>query len=237
MKRVNGIFLSLVATSLLAGCATSTQEDGPKPVIKSIAIVAASNPQKVILENTNVLSGFSLWSAAAHRNDTQMKENTLNSSINISEAKLGDVLTEKVASNLRAAGFQVEIVSNVERPKDYPDNIDVRTISVATDAVMQLTITYVGIYSGATSTAFNPQIAGYALLYPKGSKRALFDREVQFGTAMSDGKPTEIKADPKFAYKGINAVYGNTVELKGLYLTGTDLVARRLTEQLIASLR
>jgi hypothetical protein len=237
VKQLDRILLALVASSLLAGCATSTQDAGPKPVIKSIALVPASNPQKVILENTNVLSGFSLWSAAAHRKDTEMKESALNSSINIRESKLGDVLTEKVVSNLRAAGFQVEVLSAIDRPKDYPDNIDIRTLSVTADAVMQLTVTYVGIYSGATSTAFNPQLGGYALLYPKGSKRALFDAEVQFGTAMSEGKPSHIKADPKFAYQGINAVYGNTVELKGLYVSGADLVARRLSDQLLATLR
>jgi hypothetical protein len=237
VKYLNRILYSVVVTYLLAGCATSTQEAGPKPVIKSIAIVAASNPQKVILENTNVLSGFSLWSAAAHRKDTENKESTLNSFITISNAKLGDLLTERVASSLREAGFQVEVLSNVSRPQDYPDNIDVRTISVTADAVMQLSVTYVGIYSGATSTTFNPQIAGYALMYPKGVKRALFNREVQFGTAMSEGKSAEIKADPKFAYKDLNAVYSDTAQLRAFYLSGADLVAKRLTEQLIATLR
>jgi hypothetical protein len=237
VKQINQVAGSLLAAVILSGCSNSPQDVGPKPVIKSIAIVAASNPQKVILENTNVLSGFSFGNAAAHRNDTQMKESTLNSSLNISDAKLGDVLTTKVVDNLRSAGFQVELVTNIERPRDYPDNIDIRTVSHSADAVMQLSLTYAGIYSGATSTTFNPQLAGYALLYPKGSKRALFNNEVAFGTAMSEGKPTEIKADAKFAYQGISSVYGNAVELRGFYVMGTDLVAKRLSEQLVSALR
>ena len=237
MKILTQLVLTVTSAFLLTSCATGPQDAGPKPVIKSIAIVPASNPQKITFENTNVLSGFAVWTAVAHRNDTQMKENTINSATNIGESKLGDILTEKVVSNLRAAGFQVEVLQSVERPKDYPDNVDILAVPTTADAVMQLAVTYVGIHSGAMATAFNPQIAGYALLYPKGSKRPLFDGEVQFGTALSEGKPNEIKAEPKFAYKDISTIYSNASELKGFYASGTDLVATRLSEQLMKTLR
>jgi hypothetical protein len=237
LKQIYRSLLTLFIPVLLAACASKTPDAPLKSPIRTISLVPASNPNKVFFENSSVVSGLNFMLAAAHRADTQNKQNILNSSVDISGSNLGDRFTEKVAANLRAAGYQVEILTNISRPIDYPDNIDIRAVPITTDAILQLSITYVGVTSGATSSTFHPHVTSYAVLYPKGHRNAHFDGEVQFGTGVPDGKDWGIKADSKLSYPSADAVLRSVPELRSFYLVGTEAMANRVSEQMVAKLR
>jgi hypothetical protein len=225
------------AAIALAACATQEKDSTPKPVIRSISLVPASNPETVYFENSSLLSGLSPILAGAQRSQNQSGQAVLTNAIGLGNEKLGDRFTESVAANLRAAGYEVEILKDVVRPKGKPDGLDVRALPITTDAVLQLSITYAGVYSGATSSKFTPNLSTYAVLYPQGKRQPYFDGQVEFAANVPDGKDWAIKANSNFEFESASAVFANAANLKDFFVTGTDASAKRMSEQIIRKIR
>jgi hypothetical protein len=221
----------------LVGCATPEIDSTPKPVIRSISLVSASNPETVYFENNSVLSGLNPIFASAQRSQNKAGEATLTEAIGLGNEKLGDRFTEGVAASLRAAGYQVVVLKDVVRPKGKPDSLDVRTIPITTDAILQLSITYAGVYSGVTSKKFTPNLATYAVLYQQGKRQPYFDGQVEFAASLPDGKDWAIKADPSFEFDSASAVFANAANLKSFFVTGTDASAKRMSEHIVRKIQ
>jgi hypothetical protein len=77
---------------------------------------------------------------------------------------LGAALTAEVASALRAAGFTVDILQDVKRPSDVPDNVDFDGVSTDADAILNLCISEVGVYSSMLSRDYVPRLNAFGKL-------------------------------------------------------------------------
>jgi hypothetical protein len=226
--------LSLTTAALLGACASGPPEPVYTAPVRTITLLPASNPTKVTFENSSLMSGLGPIFAAAHRSSTQSTENDISNSVGIAGAELGRRLTDIVVAQLRAAGYQVEVHPN---HKQFAENVDVRTIPITTDAILQLSVSYVGVYSRATSNAFHPEVATYGILYRNGSRRPQFSAEIHYGTGVAEGKEWGIRADQKYAKEGRDAFLSSLGSLHQFFATGTEAAAQRLAAQLVGALK
>jgi hypothetical protein len=225
-----------LTVALLTACASSP-EDAIKPVVKTIAIVPATDPKAVSFESRSTAGLFIPIAGLIAASEARSRQAQITAALQVEKLALGDKLTQHVAAELRKAGYEVEILTNLNRPKDYPDSIDIRTVSTAADAILQLQVSDLGIYSGLFSGSYVPRVSTYGLMYAKGRKRALYDAEIHYGAHAEKGKDWAVEADPKYSYTGPDDILGKAEEVKSVFTEGSVAAGRRMTEQLLARLR
>jgi len=227
----------LLGAALTAfGCATSPEET-TKPAIKSIALVPASNPKAVSYESRSTAAVLLPFANIANSIDSKNRRAQLTMAMQVDRLGLGDKLTEVVAEELRRAGYRVDILSGIARPADYPDNIDPRTIKSDSDAILQLIVNDVGIYSGFMSDSYVPRVTGYGLMYATGRRRPLFDGETHFGAHAEKGKDWAVEIDPKYTYSGPDQVVAKVDEVRTVFTNGTVATGKRMAQRILAAIR
>jgi hypothetical protein len=148
---------------------------------------------------------------------------------------LGADLTEEVVAALRGDGFDVEILKELTRPADDPDNIDYDKVSTDADAILHLWISEVGLYSSHLSRNYIPRVNASGRLFVKGQDNDVYDEDLYYGVDAKKGKEWAIVPDPKFAYPSFDAVMSNIDEVRSAFATGTLEISKRMSEEIYDS--
>ncbi len=223
--------------ALLVACATPSPEDAIKPVIKTIAIVPATEPQRVTFESRSTASVFIPVLGLLAASEAKKKQAEMTATLQVGKLSLADKLTQQVAADLRLAGYQVEILTNVERPKDHPDGVDIWTLPHGADAILHLQLNDVGIYSGLFSGTYAPRVTTYGLMVAKGRTRALYDAEVHYGAHAEKGKDWAVEADARYVYTSPDEIISKAEELRAVFAIGSAAAGKRMTELMLAKMR
>lgn len=230
--------VALAAVSgLLAGCASKTPDNYVKPVVKTIAVVSASDPRSVTFESKSTVGIFIPLAGLVAASNARARQEQLTATLKVGELTLGEKLTIQVVADLRQAGYQVEVLTDVKRPPDRPDNIDITAIKTQADAILQLQVTDAGIYSGLFSGSHVPRVSIYGLMYTKGGNERLYSGEVYYGAHAEKGKDWAVQADPKYTYTSAEDAMQKATEVRAVFVEGTLASGKRMAEQIIAAIK
>jgi len=233
MRNVVAVFAGI---SLMGAFASVAAAPTPVPTIHSIAIIPATDPKRYSFENATPPVGypFQFW---VNKADSRSKAKAFNQALHGKKLALGDELTQQVAAALRSDGFSVEILNDIARPLDYPDNVDYDQLATTADAVLHVTISEVGLYSGRVSTVYVPRVNTWGKLFVKGQDDNLYDEEVDYGVDAKRNKAWAIQPDARYAYPSYEAVMSHIDEIQSSFSEGIHAAALRMSEQICDRLK
>jgi hypothetical protein len=229
---------ALLTFALLASCATHSGTVASKPVIRRIAVIPASNPRWYTFRNAAppppIAYPFQFW---VNMVDSKSKAKLFNAKLNSVPTTLGADLTQEVVAALRGYGYTVEVLDGVARPADDPDNVDYDKVSTDADAILQVWISEIGLYSGQLSLSYIPRVNALGKLFVKGKDDNLYvyDGEIDYGVDARKGKDWAIVPDPKFEYPSFEAVMTNINNVRSAFATGILEISKRMSEQIYNS--
>lgn len=228
--------LVAIVLAVLGACASKPARVD-KPVLRKIALIPATEPPELTLKNENGMMNVLIpISSVAFLLDSKEKAKRFNETMAMRRTALARALTTRVAEALAAKGYKVELLTEIVRPADDPDDIDYETLKTDAEAILQLRVSEVGLYSSKLSTNYLPRVNIQAKLYVRSIDDSLYDENLYFGVDARDTDPTTVVADPKFAYPSFEAVMAKTDEINAVFADGLELLARRLSGQLIETL-
>ena len=234
-RRLIRVLVTVLASGLLGACASHPKVVAPKPTIRSIAIIPATDPAWYSFENVNAIVYAVPVTFFANKLDSRHKAKLFNDKLKSQPLPLGSALTENVAAALRSDGFTVEILSEVKRPPDDPDNVDYDSVATKADAILHLKIDEVGLYSSHTSTNYIPRVNASAKLFVKDQDDDIYEEELYYGVDAKKGKAWAIMPDAKFAYPSFEAVMTDTDDIRTAFETGMREIGQRISAQISGS--
>jgi hypothetical protein len=230
MKKFLGAMLALIT---LGACATHPKSATLPVAIHRIAIIPATNPRWYTLENAAPPVGypFQFW---VNKIDSHSKAYRFNEGVDPRKAELAAVITSVVAERLTSQGYAVEVLHDLLRPVDDPDNLDEEhaAASVQTDAIVHIWIEEVGMYSGHLSTKYVPRINIGGKLWIKNHEDSLYSDVVYYGVDARKGKSWAITPDEKYRWGSFDDLMLHIDDVREAYEAGTRLAAQKLAEQI-----
>jgi hypothetical protein len=199
---------AIAAVLFAVGCAShSPKTPAPIPAIHRIAFVPPTELHWVTFENAAPPVGypFQFW---VNKIDSHSKSFRFNQAVEPGKLALADGITEVVKQLLRERGFEVEVLNDVKRPANDPDNIDDDYVAshVDADAVLHIWIDEVGMYSSHLSTKYVPRINIRGKLWTKSREDSLYSDEVDYGVDARKGKSWAIFPDDRFRWGSFDDV-------------------------------
>lgn len=232
--------ITLAFAVVLASCANKQPiVSVPKPTVKSIAIVPATNPTAYTLGNHNGAIGLFIPGAVfiAYAVENRAKAKVLTEKVSALPFSPGMEFTNAMAAGLRDRGYTVQILENLARVPGDPDSIDFEKLDYSADAVLHLYFSEIGIYSPPWSINYVPRVNATGIVFVKGHRDYLYEETIYFGADAREGKKWAITADEKFAYPNFDFVLNNLESVKGGFSTGVREVAKRMAEQIHAAVK
>jgi hypothetical protein len=225
----------LLLFALLTACASHVKPAAIKP-IRSIAVIPATNPKWYSFGNAAPPVGypFQFW---VNKVDSKSKAKRFNDAIGSQANRLGTDFTAEVVTALRGYGFTVEVLDDVPRPVDDPDNVDYDKISVNSDAILHIALSEVGLYSAPMSRQYIPRVNASGKLFIKGHDSSLYDEDFCYGADAKKGKTWAILPDAGLAYPTFDAVMSHIDEIRSSFSIGAHEIAKRMSEQVTNSAR
>lgn len=227
----------VLALALLSACASRPSQPVVKPAVRKIALVPAAEPKAVTFESRSTAGLFVPVLGMIAAADARSRQAQISATLQVDKLALGDRLTQQMATALRQAGYEVEIVTGLKRPADDPDNIDILALNTAADAVFQVRVVDLGIYSGLFSANYVPRVVTYGVMYSKNGEYTFYDAEVHYGAHAEKGKDWAVEGDPKHAYTGPDDILAKADDVKAAFTAGIDASGVRIAQQVLAALK
>lgn len=225
------LIISILVALIVSSCASRPAVVLPKPTVRSIAIVPATDPAEYSFTNVSALQFLVPLAATANHFDSKDKAKLFNERLRSLDMKLAATLTESTAADLRARGYQVLILDQVQRPKDAPDNIDYEKIATTADAILHVSFSEVGMHSPRSSTDYLPRMNVSGVLFVKGRSDYLYDESIYYGVDAKEGKSWAVNGDRAFAYPSFDAVMSSIAEIQRQFENAALKVSERMTAQ------
>jgi len=217
---------------MLSACAARPKFVG-KPVVTRIALIPASDPLTLTLQNQNgvVQTLFPIAALGFHL-DSKAKAKLFNERMASRRRSLAPRLTATVVDALRAAGYPVEVLDNLVRPADDPDDIDYAHIKTDAEAIVQLRINEIGMFSSKLSPDYLPRVNVDGKLYIRSRDDSVYDETLYYGVDAKAGKPWAIVSDPRYVYPNFEDVMSRADELSVVFENATIALSNLLATQL-----
>jgi hypothetical protein len=230
------LIAAIFSVALLVACAGHKVQPLPKPIVKRIAIIPATNPQTYTLYNATPPIGypFQFW---VNKADSGNKEQVLNQRLQRQPLDLAKDFTDEVAEGLRSHGLQVVILQDLQRKSGEPDNVDYDKITTDADVILHLWIQEVGLYSSHTSANYIPRFNASGNLWVKGQEDTLYSQDIYYGVDAKKGKSWAIAPDPKFAYRYFDDVLDRLDEVRSSFEIGAHEVGRTMSGQIYEAVK
>jgi hypothetical protein len=229
---------AVLAALMLTACATHSKTivDNPPVKITRIAIIPATNPIWYSFENAAPPIGypFQFW---VNKLDSKSKAKTFNDRMHPGQSTLGDDLTREVADELRGYGYSVEILQNVIRPANEPDNVDYDKVTTDADAIVHVWISEAGMYSSHMSTHYIPRVNAGGKIWVKGQEDSLYNEDIYYGVDAKAGKKWAILPDPKYSYPDFDSLMASIPEVETALASGTSQIGKKISEQIYAAIK
>lgn len=225
--------------ALLAACASGPKVVEPKPVVKSIAIIPALSPGYYTVDGRSaaaaVVNPLGVFFQGPER---RQKEQVFAQRMPDAKFQLGAEFTDAVAQALRDLGYRVEVLENIPRYPEDPDDVDYAKLAYTADAVLHLYFRVAGIHSRPLGRNYVPRLNAGAILMAKGYSKNLYKDTTYYGYEADPTDPvTSIVADAKYRYADFDAVINNLDSLRGAYSVGARASAKLTAERIRAALK
>ncbi|KNZ31224.1 MAG: hypothetical protein AD742_18725 [Methylibium sp. NZG] len=231
------LMVSLASLLVLTACAGTPKPAGPKPVIRSIAIVPATNPPQFSFAHTSALTALIPITSVFTHFDSKAKGVLFNERMLPVRQQLGMALSDGVASALRGHGYQVQVLDGIQRPADDLDNVDYEKVVAQADAVLHVRFTEVGLSSPVTAHGYLPRVNTVGTLFIKGHSDYLYDEAVYYGVDARKDKSWAILADKRFSYADFDTVMSSLESVRNAFETGVGEISKRMSQQIHDSIK
>jgi hypothetical protein len=230
------VIAAVFGMALLAACAGHKTQPLPKPVVKRIAIIPATNPQTYTLYNAAPPVGYPFQNLV-NRADSANKELVLNQRLQRPPLDLAKDLTDTVADDLRSHGLEVIVLQDLQRTAGEPDSVDYDKITADADVILHLWIQEVGLHSSHTSAYYIPRFNASGRVFVKGRDDSLYSQDVYYGVDAKKGKSWAIAPDPKFAYRYFDDVLDRFDEVRSSFEIGAHEVGNKMSGQIFDAIK
>jgi hypothetical protein len=231
------LFPTLLVTISLFGCASKPVNTGPKPVIRSVALIPATLPQQYSIQSTTAIQFLIPIAAAAAAVDSRAKTKAFADKLRSPDFQIDQELTDTVVASLKAKGYDVTVLQNLQRSVDSPDYFDYSKLSNSADAMVHVYFSDVGLESPRGKTEFFQRVNATGMVYVPQNKTYLYEASVYYGIDAKEGKDWAIMADPKHVYPSFEFVLNNLDTARANFKIGVKLVAERLADQIHAAIK
>lgn len=225
------VVCSLVVGVALAGCAAKLPL-AEKPVVRKIALIPASEPLEFTLGNPTPIMFISPLVETGIMLATKAKAREFSQKMTARHVALAPRLTTIVVDSLRAAGYTVDVLDDIARDPEDPDNIDLAKVATDAQVIVRLRIREVGVFSPRSASDYLPRVNVDGALYIRAIDDAPYDETLYYGVDAQSRHAGSIEADPSLKYPTFDAVMAKTDELQATFEYATDALARLLAAQL-----
>lgn len=193
----------MLCALMLAACNTAPKNDTPRTPIKSIAIIPASNKPL----------GFEYSASFFVPPIARGIINSVNAGLGESNAKIindklaaqgydiGKQLTDSVVKQLQDAGFNVVVLTNIERKPGAPDDVDYTKIVHTSDAIFHVYFSEVTYQSPRGQSAYWPRVSALIQTYDKTGKTFLFETESFLDRGAKESRPGYFDAKDDLSFQ------------------------------------
>jgi hypothetical protein len=228
------ILLTFAAALMLASCASGPKVVVPKPAIKSIAVTPATTPMNYTVDGRSLAQTIAIPARVLFA-DSQRREKEQQFTKRMPDAgfKPGEQLTAAIAQELRDLGYRVEVLENLSRDPEDPDDVDIAKLSHTADAVLHLYIREIGVHSRSSGRNYLPRLIAAGRMTAKNYRKDLYYNIMYYGyDADPSDSWTSIVADAKFHYPEFDDVLKNIEQLRGAYLGAVQAMSKRRPTQI-----
>jgi hypothetical protein len=229
--------LLLLATVFLFGCASKQVPTGPKPVVRSIALVPATLPQAYSLQNLSAVQFLVPIASLGYAMNSKAKAALLTQKIAADSFRIDQDLTDAVMNALRSKGYEVNMVSDLKRVVGSPDYIEYEKLPHVGDALVHVYFADVGIESPRSSTNYFQRVNVNTMVYVQQNKSYPYESAIYYGVDAKPGKEWAIEADPTLVYPDFDFVINNLETVRTNFKTGVKLAAERIADNIHAALK
>lgn len=198
--------------------------------VRRIALVAASDPAEFTVQSKTGLAFLvPLAATVMHFNSKDMTQQ-FSERIRARQPNYAAFFTEQVMG-LRAAGYQVFLLSDIARPADAPDSIDYEKAVFDADIALQVRIDEMGFYSGMGSRAFVPKIAVGGISFTRGGASYPYDAGLLYGVGAKADKDWAVESPESANFDDFEALMAGVGAVDAVYRDALTQLAQRLASQ------
>ena len=234
--RLTRAFAAVTCAVALAACSSQPAKVVPKPIVRTIAVVAASNPVWYTLENKSALQFVVPLAAAGNYIDSKQKAKLFNARFVSKPVAIGSALTDEVVTRLKGYGYEVVLV-DLPRDPESPDSIEIESVKTTADVVLHLRFSEVGLLSPRSTTDYLPRVDAKATVATPGGGLYLYDEEIYYGVDAKPGAKWSIDGDPKFTYPTFEVVMDKVDDIAIGFEAAARLVGARMAAQIHDAVR
>ncbi|WP_288254404.1 hypothetical protein [uncultured Hydrogenophaga sp.] len=205
--------------------------DGDKLPARSVLLIPAADPvEYTVTVRTAATMLFPIASLGA-LSDGRQKSKDLTGLMRAQAPGHGLFLAERVAQRLRAAGYAVRVLEQVDRKPDDPDNIDVESLTFEEDIGLHLQFDAIGFHSGMGTSEYVPKLNIDAYSFPRGAEWYPYSTTLFFGVDARPDKEWAIVAPAGATFPTYEALIGNPASVDTVYRNALDQLAERVVAQ------
>ena len=229
------VALCLLMTALL-GCSSVPESVGPKPEVKTIALVPPALPLDYQFYNLRAVQAalFGVASIPLGLLDESNKDRVKRFALSMPapDFRIDVELTESIVRSLRSMGYEVTILSNLKRDPTDPENVDIEKVPHTADAVVHAYFRDTGVQSPRMKTDFYPRVSVNLVSFvPKGKAPAKYST-LYYGLDAVPGRGDSIPAEVKYVYPNYEFIMSNIPMLRTNFTVAANqlggLVAQHL---------
>jgi len=228
-SRTSSIILFSVVFTFFAGCGSTSKVPANSTPVTQIMVLPVAPIKKLFTENKGVPMGM-LWQGLADRHKsaafTESMETTRNS--------MALALTSELLKELKAQGFEAQVLEGVARPPASPDDIDYPKLPT-TQPVLHVYFEEVGMYSSRFSLDYIPRVNVTAYLVRPQSAESIYNETIYYGADARGESHKSIPADARYKWPSFDALIQQPKEVSDAYGAAVTAIASKIALNLRAT--
>jgi hypothetical protein len=219
----------LLALGALSGCArVPVAPPAPQAPVTRVMVLPVMPIDRFYTENKGIPIGV-LWQSIADR----VKSNNFTDDMDAARKAMGPAMTAALVKELKAQGYEAEVMEGVERPADSPDDIDYERLP-GTDPVLHVYFSEVGMYSSRFSLDYIPRVNVSAHLTRPKADDALYGESIYYGADSRGEASWSIPADPRHKWPSYTTLSSQPEAVAESYEVAINALAARIAANIRA---
>lgn len=226
---VFGNVLCVFVFALLTGCASSSKSPAKLTPVTQVMVVPVAPVQKLYTENKGVPVGL-LWQGIADR----IKSTEFTESMESTRTSMALALTTELLKELKARGFDAQLLEGVARSNSSPDDIDYLKLPTV-HPVLHVYFEEVGMYSSRFSLDYIPRVNVTANLVRPSDEEYIYSETIYYGADARSDASKSIAADPRYKWASFDALIQQPKNVSDSYGAAVAAIASKIATNLRAT--
>ncbi len=192
-------------------------------------ILPVAPAKKLYTENKGIPIGI-LWQSIADRN----KSTAFTESMEATRNSMALAMTDELLKDLKARGFDTQLLEGVARLSASPDDIDYPKLPT-TQPVLHVYFEEVGMYSSRFSLDYIPRVNVTAYLVRPQSEESIYNETIYYGADARGDSPKSIPADARYKWPSFDALIKQPKEVTDAYGAAVTAIASKIAVNIRAA--